>query len=526
MNLVNNAVKFTDEGHVLVQIRVETVLPHERVRLLFAVSDTGIGIPPDKHSIIFESFRQADGSTTRRHGGTGLGLTISSMLVKMMGGRVWVESAPDVGSTFWFTVDLPLAAVPERTYGQELDGLRVLIVDDYELNRQILSEFVSRWQMQPVMAGSGAEAIQAVREAASTMKPFDVVLLDSHMPEVDGFAVAQQIVADAEVPPQIIMLTSASAQGDGARCRQIGVGGYLIKPVRQAELYEAIVAAIGYRERRETPAQDVKGGDGIRVTRVLLAEDNVVNQKVAIGLLSPRGHFIDVVANGVEAVEAVRNGTYDVVLMDVQMPLMNGLEATRAIRDFEAHTGRHTRIVAMTAHAMKGDREKCLAAGMDGYLAKPIDRNALLAVVEKNAPFGVACPPTTGMDLEAMRARLGGDEELMREIMQLFLDDYPDRLANLASAVRDGDADAVRVAAHTMKGAAAQLSATSVAACASSLEQAAAAVSVDWQLIQLGWGLLQREVEGLVLAIRAAVADLGAARDRTRRDPTTEVTHA
>jgi signal transduction histidine kinase/CheY-like chemotaxis protein len=526
-NLVNNAVKFTDEGHVLVQIRVEMVLPHERVRLLFAVSDTGIGIPPDKHTVIFESFRQVDGSTTRRHGGTGLGLTISSMLVQMMDGRIWVESAPDLGSTFRFTIDLPLAAVPERAYGHELGGLRVLIVDDYELNRRILSEFVSRWQMQPVMAGSGAEAIQAVREASSTMNPFDVVLLDSNMPEIDGFAVAQQIVADADVPPRIIMLTSASAQGDGARCRQVGVGGYLIKPVRQAELYEAIAATIAYRERAEPPVQDVTAGDSIRATRVLLAEDNVVNQKVAVGLLSPRGHVIDVVTNGAEAVEAVRNGTYDVVLMDVQMPLMNGLEATRAIRDLEAHTGRHTRIIAMTAHAIKGDREKCLAAGMDGYLAKPIDRNALLAVVEKNAPFGVPSSPTTGMDLAAMRARLGGDEELMREIMQLFLDDYPDRLASVASAVRDGDADAVRVAAHTMKGAAAQLSATSVAACASSLEQAASAVSVDWHLIQLGWGLLQREVEGLVVAIRAAMADLEAdARNRTRPDSTAEVTHA
>jgi CheY-like chemotaxis protein len=216
-----------------------------------------------------------------------------------------------------------------------------------------------------------------------------------------------------------------------------------------------------------------------------------------------------------------------VVLMDVQMPLMSGLEATKAIRNLEAQTGRHTRIIAMTAHAMKGDREECLAAGMDGYLAKPVERSALLAVVEQNAPFGVSARVTTGIDLEAMRTRLSGDEELMGEIMQLFLDDYPDRLANISGAVREGDVDAVRIAAHTLKGAAAQLSATTVAACASTLEQAAAGVSVDWSLIHLGWSRLEREVEGLVVAIRAAVAALRTgAEDRMHADSAAEVTRA
>jgi len=505
-NLVSNAVKFTDQGHVLLQIRVEAVLPLERVRLRFAVSDTGIGISPDEQAIIFESFRQADGSSTRRYGGTGLGLTISAMLVQLMGGRIWVESEPDVGSTFQFTVDFPLAAVPERTYGQNLRGLRVLVVDDSDLNCRILAEFVSRWQMLPVMTTSGADAIQWVRDASTTTEPFDVVLLDSNMAAIDGFAVAQQIVSDTDVYPKIIMLTSSSEQGDGARCRQIGIAGYLIKPVRQAELYDAIAAAVARRERAEPLLQQLESGDSIRAARVLLAEDNIVNQKVVVGMLSPRGHVIDVVTNGEEAVDAVRNRIYDVVFMDVQMPLMNGLEATKAIRDLEAQTERHTRIIAVTAHAMKGNREECLAAGMDGYLAKPIDRSALLAVVEKNALFGVPPTVTTGVDLEAMRTRLGGDEELMGEIMRLFLDDYPDRLANIAGAVRDGDADAVRIAAHTLKGAAAQLSATTVAACASTLEQAADGATVDWRLIHLGWSRLQREVEDLAVAIRGALA--------------------
>ncbi len=526
-NLVSNAVKFTNEGHVLVQIRVESFLPDERVRLRCSVSDTGIGISPDKHRVIFESFRQADGSTTRRYGGTGLGLTISAMLVQLMGGRIWVESAPDLGSTFQFTIDLPLASVPERTYGHDLRGLRVLVVDDHEVNRRLLNEFVSRWQMLPVMAGSGADAIQRVRSASATAEPFDVVLLDSNMPDIDEFAVAQQIVADGEVHPQIIMLTSANAQGDGARCRQIGVAGYLIKPVRQGELYDTISAAIARLEHAAPQLQEPERGDEVRVARVLLAEDNVVNQKVAVGLLSPRGHVIDVVANGEEAVRAVRDQAYDIVLMDVQMPIMSGLEATQAIRALEAHTGRHTRIVAMTAHAMKGDREACLAAGMDGYLSKPVDRKALLAVVEKNAPFGVTPAPTTGMDLQAMRARLGGDEDLMGEIMQLFLDDCPTRLANIARALSDGDADAVQIAAHTLKGAVAQLSATTVATCAGTLERAAAGATVDWSLVNQAWGRLQREMEGLTMAVHTARAALGAdAPDRTQMEPAAEVARA
>ncbi len=522
-NLVGNAVKFTDEGHVLVRVRVESFLPDERVRLVCSVSDTGIGISPDKHKIIFESFRQADGSTTRRHGGTGLGLTISAMLVQLMGGRIWVESEPDLGSTFQFTIDLPLASVPERVYGQELRGLRVLIVDDHEVNRRLLCEFVSRWQMLPTSAGSGADAIRRVRDASTTTERFDVILLDSNMPDIDGFTVAQQIVADTETHPQIVMLTSSNAQGDGARCRQIGVAGYLIKPVRQGDLYDTIAAALARRELTvPLPLENVPGND-VRAARVLLAEDNIVNQKVAVGLLAPRGHLIDVVANGADAVEAVRNGAYDVVLMDIQMPVMSGLEATQAIRALEADTGRHTRIVAMTAHAMKGDREACLAAGMDGYLSKPVDRNALLAVVEKNAAFGVTPTAATGMDLQAMRARLGGDQELMVEIMQLFLDDCPARLANIERAMKDADADAVRIAAHTLKGAVAQLSATTVTACASTLEQAAAGASVDWSLINLGWSRLQQEVAGLTVAIRAAMASMEAAEsDRTRVASMTE----
>ena len=507
-NLVSNAIKFTDQGHVVASVTVEAFLPQERVRLRFTVTDSGVGISADKHALIFDSFRQADGSTTRRHGGTGLGLTISGMLVNLMDGRIWVESEPDAGSTFQFVIDLPQAAVPERAYGQEMCGLRVLIVDDNEVNCRVLQAFAVHWKMLPTVTRSGATAIQLARDASTRGERFDLVLVDSNMPEIDGFAVAQQIIADSEdVNPQIIMLTSSGGQGDPGRCRQIGLADYLVKPVRQSELFDAMSVAME-RESRVRVGTKRSGSDHAeRIARVLLAEDNAINQKVATSILGPRGHSIDVVNNGVEAVSAVRTGKYDVVLMDVQMPEMNGLEATKTIRALETKTGSHVRIVAMTAHAMKGDREKCLAAGMDGYLAKPIDRNALIAIVEQSALFGVSERMASKLELSAMRTRLGDDDELMHEIMQLFLDDYSGRLSDIEEAIRGGDAETVRIAAHTLKGAVAQLSAGSVAACASTLEQAAAAAVIDWDLVRSGWERLQGEVNDLAEAIQEFVVE-------------------
>ena len=510
MNLVGNAVKFTERGQVVVRVRVDMLLPNDRVRLRFAVCDTGIGIPADKHEQIFESFRQADGSTTRRFGGTGLGLTISTMLVDLMGGRISVESAPGAGSTFQFTLEFLTAVIPERTYEHQLGGRRVLIVDDNQLNCRIESEFLSRLGMIPVTANCGTEAIRLLGDSRDRAEPFDLVLLDANMPEMDGFAVAERIVSDSSAPP-ILMLTSAATQGDGARCRQIGVAGYLVKPVRQTELFDAIASALGGRKRTGPPPQAADGRTAAaKQTQLLLAEDNETNQKVILGLLRPRGHVVDVVSNGAEAVLAVERNTYDLVLMDLQMPVMGGLEATRAIRKLDAETGRHTRIVAMTAHAMTNDRDQCLAAGMDGYLAKPVDRQTLLAVVEQQAAFAVASPPREQLDLEAIRERLGRDEELVVQLIQSFLDGCPELIAKIHHAVQQRDAEQLRVSAHALRGVASQLSATEVVQFASALETAAARPPWEWTSINSGLVELQRELDRLIVWVRGAAVTLPA----------------
>jgi two-component system, sensor histidine kinase and response regulator len=503
MNLLSNAVKFTESGQVSVQVSVEAMVPEEQVRLRFAVCDTGIGIPADKHALIFESFRQADGSTTRRFGGTGLGLTISSMLIELMGGHISVESEAGKGSVFQFALDLPVGAVPERAYDHELAGARVLVVDDNQLNCRILSEFLSRLQMVVMTADRGADAVRFIETARSSAEPFDIVLLDAIMPEMDGFAVAERI-AGSPVPPPIVMLTSASAQGGRTRCRQLGIAEYLMKPVQQAELFDAIARTIGAHRRAVpfAPTSDSHNADHVAPVRILLAEDNEINQKVVLGLLGPRGHVIDVATNGAEAVRAVQTSTYDLVLMDLQMPVMGGLEATRAIRKLEAAAGRHTRIVAMTARAMRGDREQCLAAGMDGYLPKPVDREALLAVIERNAaPVATPVPPH-GFDIQTIRARLGGDEELVSELLQLFLDSCPDLTARVAEGIAHGNAAQVCLATHTLRGVAAQFSAAGVVSVAAALERAAGETTVDWPRIASGWAELQLPLERLMACVR------------------------
>ena len=503
-NLVSNATKFTEQGHVIVRAEVEGFLPRERVRLRCSVTDTGIGVPADKLQVIFESFRQADGSMTRRYGGTGLGLTISSMLVHLMGGTIEVESEPGEGSTFSFSLELPITTVQEQTCARDLRGVRVLIVDDTAVNCDIVREFSTRWGMLPTVTQSGAEAIQLVRDAAGATTPFDVVLLDANMPELDGFAVAQQILSDVEASPPLIILSSSIAPKDGVRCRQLGIASSLSKPIRPYELYEAIAAAIARRQRNAEPVRAAEGA-AARGSRVLIAEDNLINQKVSTSLLMARGHQVDVVDNGADAVAAVRAKEYNVVLMDVQMPQLSGLEAARTIREFEAGTGRRTRIVAVTAHAMKGDRENCLAAGMDGYLSKPVDKQTLFSVVEQTAPPVAPAPPSEQFNLDTLRSRLGHNEELVQEILQLFLDNCPGYCDGISEALQDRDADSIRAQTHTLKGMVAQLSATTVAACAKTLERAVAEAEVDWNVVMIEWSEFRREVEALAGAIRSVL---------------------
>jgi signal transduction histidine kinase/DNA-binding response OmpR family regulator len=512
-NLVGNALKFTAHGHVLLRVRCEERLA-DRVQLHFSVSDTGIGIPANKHASIFDAFSQADGSTTRRFGGTGLGLTISSTLVHLMHGRIWVESEPGQGATFQFTATFPIVDVPTRTYEPVLTNLRVLIVDDNEVNRRIFQELLTRWQMKPFAVESGAAALAALAEASYQGTPFALVLLDANMPEMDGFAVAEQMAAHPELGgATIMMLTSSGQFGDSARCRALGIRAYLTKPVGHSDLFDAFCQALQALAPRPSADPRIDSPDASVVSaRILLAEDNVVNQHVAVGLLTRRGHTVDVVTNGIEALAAMVSSSYDVVLMDVQMPEMGGIEATRVIREREAATGRHTRIVALTAHAMAGDRERYLGAGMDGYLSKPIDSGMLFAAVELRQPLADGRPrPSEGqfpaaspLGVEEMRRRLGSDE-LVAEVTEMFLVDYPARLAQIRDAVAARDRDAIRTAAHALKGAAGNLSATPVVECAGTLEVMAADRAFNPLTIDAAYARLEAESARLVAVLRAGL---------------------
>jgi len=392
VNLVGNALKFTKQGHVVLRASKESQSDH-RVVLHFEVIDTGIGILPEKQQFIFEAFSQADGSTTRKYGGTGLGLSISSRLVKMMNGRIWVESEVGRGSTFHFTADVgtvesPALAPPSDSVN--LLGVRVLIVDDNDLNRCILKRLLSGWGMLSTEADSGQAALIALQEAKDAGQPFSILLTDANMPEMDGFNLAEQVKQDPNLAgATVLMLTSGGQYGDSARCRELGVAAYLTKPVGRSELRAAITRGLGARalgtpHRRECVAGRTSESDGILgPLQILLAEDNAMNQKLAVRLLEQAGHTVTVVGNGRRALDALDEQEFDLVLMDVQMPEMDGFEATNAIRKREVTEGGHLPVVAITAYAMKDDRERCLNAGMDDYLSKPIRSAELFEVIDR-----------------------------------------------------------------------------------------------------------------------------------------------
>jgi PAS domain S-box-containing protein len=392
INLVGNSIKFTERGQVELEVALEAQVG-DVLRLHFIVSDTGIGIPPEKQKLIFEAFSQADSSTTRRFGGTGLGLTISSRLVEAMGGKIWVESEPGKGSNFHFTVCLGIdhQAVAPSTEEMPLAGVPVLVVDDNFTNRRILTEMFWMWQMKPTEAASAQEALTHLRRASERGHPFALVVTDVHMPEMDGFDLAERIKDTPNLSDVVIlMLTSGEKRGDIQRCRGMGVSAYLMKPVRRAELHAAITKAMrapspsGNENEQPLPVSQVAlrvAPESLRA-RILLAEDNVVNQRLAARILEKAGHSVLIVSNGKEAIAALQGDTIDLVLMDVQMPEMDGFEAARAIRKDEAGKKKHIPIIAMTAHAMTGDRDRCLAAGMDGYIAKPVRAHDLLSLVE------------------------------------------------------------------------------------------------------------------------------------------------
>ncbi len=395
VNLVGNSVKFTEHGEVLVNVEVES-RAEEHVCLRFSVKDTGPGISIEKQQEIFKAFTQADSSTTRKFGGTGLGLTISTRLVQLMGGHLWVESELGKGSTFHFTAVFKqgrIAAESTRRLEPEaLQNLAVLVVDDNATNRRILEEILGNWRMAPEAVDSGRSALAAMEQACAAGKPFPLVLLDGHMPEMDGFALAQQIKGNPDMTGStIMMLTSDRQLTDVARCRDLGISVHLVKPITQSELLDAILLALAGQAlanaENHEPFSSMRTTTDERGLRVLLAEDNLVNQRLAISVLQKRGHTVVVANNGREVLEILERCDYegfDVVLMDVQMPEMDGFEATAAIRARDQARKTHTPIIAMTAHAMTGDCERCLEAGMDGYVAKPLRAADLLQEVKKH----------------------------------------------------------------------------------------------------------------------------------------------
>jgi signal transduction histidine kinase/CheY-like chemotaxis protein len=488
VNLIGNAVKFTSDGEVVVRAESEP-MNDDGVRIHFSVRDTGVGISPKYQRQIFEAFTQADGSSTRRFGGTGLGLAICSRLVSLMGGHIWVDSEPGVGSTFHFTAVFHLSKsvnLARRVNMPELNNARILIVDDNPTNRYILEEAVSEWGMASTCVDNGAAALELLRCNAELNKPFTLLLLDAVMPGMDGFAVARRCQEDALLKKtRIIMLSSADSDSDSARCLELGIMRYLRKPISKLELREALMMELGSKPMTSTlrPVAELPMPTLARPLNILLAEDNVVNQRVAVSLLEKRGHVVQPVNNGREVLEALACEHFDLVLMDVQMPELDGVEATAAIRRKEEETGAHIPIVAMTAYAMTGDRERCMNAGMDDYLTKPVDSAALDAVLKRWTPTAHPDYPrpknqndkaTTDdlthqvdlssgssnrlrlaaevFDLEALRDRVEGDEELLKEMIELYLSSSPLLFAELESAVADWDGEKIHRTAHTLKG--------------------------------------------------------------------------
>jgi two-component system, sensor histidine kinase and response regulator len=386
VNLVGNAIKFTSKGEVSLRVSTEAI-DASTALLHFTVSDTGIGIPKEKQRLIFEAFSQADASTTRRYGGTGLGLTISAQLTGMMGGSLWLESEVGRGSDFHFTARLGIgtAAAEEASSPVDLRDINVLVVDDNSTNREYLRNLLARWGMRAQIVDGAEPALAGMQQAVEANDPFRLVLTDCHMPDTDGFTLAEHIRKDPRfASADILMLSSAGQRGDGVRCREIGICGYLTKPVSQAELRRAVESALSGPRIRCEPALVTRHSlrESRRHLHVLVAEDNAVNQRVAACVLRKAGHTVAIAGNGRDALALLDTERFDAILMDVQMPEMDGMEATAVIRERERATGTHIPVIALTAHAMKGDRERCLAAGMDGYVSKPLRADELLEALE------------------------------------------------------------------------------------------------------------------------------------------------
>ena len=511
MNLIGNAIKFTEQGEVDVSAAV-VGYHDDRTSVRFRVRDTGIGISDEQLATIFDEFTQADASMTRRYGGTGLGLAISRKLVALMGGQLSVTSEVGRGSEFSFTLRLPVersaaAATPGRAVS--LGGRRLLVVDDNETNRRILRDMLGAEGVAVHEAARADAGLTALRRAAAAGTPFDIAILDAQMPDQDGFELAAAVRADPDLAAtKLLILTSAGQRGDGERCRQMGIQAYLTKPIARADLIEAVgTVLLEAPPAGAAPALITRHSiaESRHTLRILLAEDNLVNQQVATAMLVKRGHQVDVVGNGREAVDAVGAREYDLVLMDIQMPEMDGFAATQAIRALPR--GRSLPIIALTAHALSGERERCLERGMTGYLAKPFKAHDLFAAIEGRtaATADTAAAPAPPVDLAAFRGtmREAGAEAAVDGILATFASTLPQRLEALAEASRGGEAEAIERAAHAFRSAAATIGAHRLAQLLEAME--ASARSGDVARAQGGLQDVSREAQIVLDHVRLAV---------------------
>jgi len=499
LNLAGNGIKFTDRGEVLIRVRLAKE-DNESITLRFTVTDTGIGIAKEKCDGIFDVFTQADASTTRKFGGTGLGLSISKQLVEMMGGKIGLESTEGKGSIFWFTAIFGRQASgiePAEKPVEDLSGQRILIVDDNATNRRLLTVMLDSWGCRYGQAPDGGAALEKLHSAVAEDDPFQIVISDMNMPGMDGAELGEKIKEEAVLrDTALVLMTSSGRRGDAARFEKTGFSAYLTKPVKQSLLYDCLLTIISHGKRPEDTAEKpIVTAHSIadkkrHSIRILLVEDNITNQKVALSILGKFGLSAHAVANGLEALESLEHVTYDIVLMDCQMPEMDGYEATHRIRSSESAVRNHEiPVIAMTANAMQGDREKCLDAGMNDYIAKPVNPHELIRVIEKwflktNSPNAAESFPAEQkenevFDKKGLFERLMEDEDLIKEIIEDFLEKVPGQIAALSEASENKDADLIRRQAHTLKGASVNIGASGLQETAYQVELAAKAGSLD-----------------------------------------------
>ncbi|MDM8517174.1 response regulator [Desulfobacterales bacterium HSG16] len=524
LNLGGNAIKFTRKGEILIQCDLHS-RENSHVTLKFSVKDTGIGISPDKEEMIFDSFSQADGSMTRKYGGTGLGLSISKKLTHMMDGKMWVESCAGSGSTFYFIVNFGVKsekALPSWALRPvELYGKNVLIIDDNTTNRMVLREMISSWGIFYTEAADGFDGLEELEKSIEEDDPFDLVLLDLQMPEMHGFDVSKKMRENPKWDQvKIIVLTSVGQRGDAERCKEHDIAGYLLKPIKKSDLYDVITMVLGKKDPiidkdldRLVTRHIILEKRRIERREILLVEDDSINQRVAMKILEKHGHKVKIADNGRQALKMYRNSDFDLILMDVQMPIMDGYMATAAIRGLESKKGKKIPIIAMTANVLKGDREKCIAAGMDEYVSKPVNARELLETVNRwTAETRSSRTPRSEKVIDKTRLpdrdnefpinidralkRVMGEPSFLEQLLEEFIKSIPTRMEILISAIDENDAKALKNEAHRLKGTAASVSADQISGCAFLLEKMG--IEKDLSEGEKVIELLEQEIENMI----------------------------